>query len=67
MKVMTINNDSKKLNHLVEDVKSGNLGRRDFLRRVVRAAILGEDPGDLSSIGNPETIQPIADLQKEKP
>ncbi|MEP0144712.1 MAG: acetyl-CoA synthetase [Maricaulis maris] len=37
------------------------------MRRVVRAAFLGEDPGDLSSISNPETIQPIADLQKEKP
>ncbi len=36
------------------------------MRRVVRAAFLGEDPGDLSSISNPETIQPIADLQKEK-
>ncbi|MBE7635737.1 AMP-binding protein [Sneathiella sp. P13V-1] len=36
------------------------------MRRVVRAAFLGEDPGDLSSISNPETIQPIADLQKDK-
>ena len=33
---MTTNN-SKKLNHLVKDAKSGNLGRRDFLRRVVGA------------------------------
>ncbi len=37
------------------------------MRRIVRAALLGEDLGDLSSISNPETIQPIVDLQKEKP
>ena len=30
------------------------------------SALLGEDLGDLSSISNPETIQPIVDLQKEK-
>ena len=36
------------------------------MRRIVRAAFLGEDPGDLSSIHNPETIQPIAKLRKEK-
>ena len=37
------------------------------MRRIVRAAFLDEDPGDLSSISNPETIQPIAKLRKEKP
>lgn len=37
-----------------------------IMRRVVRAAFLGQYPGDLSSISNPETIQPIANLQKEK-
>ncbi|KAB2540689.1 AMP-dependent synthetase [Salipiger aestuarii] len=37
------------------------------MRRIVRAAFLGEDPGDLSSISNPETIQPIAELRKDKP
>ncbi len=37
------------------------------MRRIVRAAYLGEDPGDLSSISNPETMQPIADLRKETP
>lgn len=37
------------------------------MRRIVRAAFLGEDPGDLSSIHNPETIPPIAKLKKEKP
>jgi acetyl-CoA synthetase len=36
------------------------------MRRIVRAAYLGEDPGDLSSVSNPETMQPIADLRKEK-
>ena len=35
------------------------------MRRIVRAAYLGEDPGDLSSVSNPETMQPIADLRKE--
>lgn len=37
------------------------------MRRIVRAAFLDEDPGDLSSVNNPETIQPIAALRKEKP
>ena len=37
------------------------------MRRIVRAAYLGEDPGDLSSVSNPETMQPIADLRKETP
>ncbi len=33
------------------------------MRRIVRAAFLGEDPGDLSSVQNPETIAPIETLQ----
>jgi len=33
------------------------------MRRIVRAAFLGEDPGDLSSVQNPETIAPIKALQ----
>ena len=33
------------------------------MRRIVRAAFLGEDPGDLSSVQNPETIAPIEALQ----
>lgn len=37
------------------------------MRRIVRAAFLGEDPGDLSSVSNPETMQPIAQLRKEMP
>ncbi len=36
------------------------------MRRIVRAAFLNEDPGDLSSISNPETMQPIANLRKDK-
>lgn len=36
------------------------------MRRIVRAAFLGEDPGDLSSISNPETIAPITKLRKEE-
>jgi acetyl-CoA synthetase len=35
------------------------------MRRVVRAAFLGESPGDLSSISNPETMDAIAALRKE--
>ena len=30
-----------------------------IMRRIIRAAYLGEDPGDLSSIGNPEAIDAI--------
>ena len=37
------------------------------MRRIVRAAFLDEDLGDLSSVNNPETIPPIAALRKEKP
>ncbi len=33
------------------------------MRRVVRAALLGEEPGDLSSLVNPEAIEPIAALR----
>ena len=29
------------------------------MRRVVRAAWLGEDPGDLSTLVNPESVQAI--------
>tara|TARA_E500000318_G_scaffold78156_1_gene73079 strand:+ start:35485 stop:37422 length:1938 start_codon:yes stop_codon:yes gene_type:complete len=37
------------------------------MRRIVRAAFLDEEPGDLSSISNPETIPAIAALGKGKP
>ncbi|MDF1716105.1 MAG: AMP-binding protein [Antarcticimicrobium sp.] len=37
------------------------------MRRIVRAAFLGEDPGDLSAVSNPETMDAIAELQKENP
>ena len=37
------------------------------MRRIVRAAFLGEDPGDLSSVSNPDTMPPIAKLRKEMP
>lgn len=33
------------------------------MRRTVRAAFLGEDPGDLSSVQNPESIGPIEALR----
>ncbi len=33
-----------------------------IVRRAVRAAALGEDPGDLSTLENPETLEEIADV-----
>jgi acetyl-CoA synthetase len=35
------------------------------MRRIVRAAFLGEDPGDLSAVSNPETMDAITALGKE--
>ncbi|WP_026758457.1 AMP-binding protein [Sediminimonas qiaohouensis] len=35
------------------------------MRRIVRAAFLGEDPGNLSAVSNPETMVAIAALGKE--
>jgi len=35
------------------------------MRRIVRAAFLGEDMGDLSPVSNPETIAPISALRKD--
>jgi len=37
------------------------------MRRIVRAAFLGDHPGHLSSINNPKTIQTNAELRKDKP
>jgi acetyl-CoA synthetase len=34
------------------------------MRRVMRAAYLGEDPGDISSLENPQTIEEITNLTK---
>jgi acetyl-CoA synthetase len=31
-----------------------------IVRRAVRARVLGEDPGDLSSVENPEVLEDIA-------
>ena len=33
-----------------------------IMRRAVRAKALGRDPGDLSSLENPETLEEIADV-----
>jgi acetyl-CoA synthetase len=30
-----------------------------IVRRAIRAAALGEDPGDLSSLENPDSLEPI--------
>jgi acetyl-CoA synthetase len=32
------------------------------MRRVIRAAYLGEDAGDLSALENPQTVAEIAEL-----
>jgi acetyl-CoA synthetase len=32
-----------------------------IVRRAVRATALGEEPGDLSTVENPETLKEIAD------
>lgn len=37
------------------------------MRRIVRAAFLGEDPGDLSPVQNPDSIAAIAALQGKQP
>jgi acetyl-CoA synthetase len=34
------------------------------MRRVVRAAWLGEEPGDLSTLSNPESVQAIRDARQ---
>ena len=36
------------------------------MRRVIRAAYLGEDPGDLSALENPQTVDEIAALDTKK-
>jgi acetyl-CoA synthetase len=37
-----------------------------LLRRVIRAAIIGEDPGDLSGAENPEAIDQLRDLVNQR-
>ena len=34
------------------------------MRRVIRAAYLGEDPGDLSALEDPKVVDEIAELRK---
>jgi acetyl-CoA synthetase len=36
------------------------------MRRVLRSAYLGEDPGDLSSLENPQSIDKISQLRQKK-
>ena len=38
-----------------------------LMRRVVRAAWLGEDAGDLSTLGNPEAVQAIREARRGQP
>ena len=33
-----------------------------IVRRAVRATVLGKDPGDLSSVENPEALEELADV-----
>jgi len=35
-----------------------------IVRRAVRATAIGEDPGDLSSLENPEALEEIASLAR---
>jgi acetyl-CoA synthetase len=35
------------------------------MRRVIRAAYLGEDPGDLSALVNPEIVEEIRQKKEE--
>ena len=37
-----------------------------IVRRAVRARVLGKDPGDLSSLENPEALDEIAEMQPAK-
>jgi acetyl-CoA synthetase len=37
-----------------------------IVRRAVRAAVLGKDPGDLSSVENPESLTELADVLDSK-
>jgi acetyl-CoA synthetase len=38
-----------------------------IVRRAVRAAALGEDPGDLSSLENPSALDAIRSILDERP
>ena len=46
-----------KLIRFVEDIPKTRNAK--LMRRVIRAAYLGEDPGDLSALVNPEAIEKI--------
>jgi acetyl-CoA synthetase len=35
-----------------------------IMRRVIKKAFLGEDPGDISSLANPESVEEIVKLRK---
>jgi len=36
------------------------------MRRVIRAAYLGEDPGDLSALENPKSVEELSKINKIK-
>jgi acetyl-CoA synthetase len=38
-----------------------------IVRRAVRAAVLGQDPGDLSSVENPEALDEVERLRVTRP
>ena len=37
------------------------------MRRIIRSAYLGEPPGDLSALVNPETVEEIRGVQNIRP
>jgi acetyl-CoA synthetase len=45
--------------HLVTDLPKTRNAK--VMRRLIRAAYLGQDPGDLSSLENPRAVEAIAE------
>ena len=50
-----------KLIHFVRDFPKTRNAK--VMRRVLRAAFLGEDPGDISSLVNPESLESISKMR----
>ena len=53
-----------KLIHFVRDFPKTRNAK--VMRRVLRAAFLGEDPGDISSLVNPESLESISKMRSAK-
>jgi acetyl-CoA synthetase len=50
--------------HFVEDLPKTRSAK--IMRRAIRAAYLGEDPGDVSSLENPDSLEKIRQQCLEK-